>query len=166
MIGRDSENQKKSFSLKGVIFIKKPFRNIREENRAYYSTPLRLNDFFWSSKSPPIILLRQFETITLLSLVSKLKIARTEGLRLLRLQTASRVLWVRTCKFLTVFQECKTDPTVSFINRPLQTIYRRNGVHEFVLGPKLSIGDLGLAQIPNETEFLILDLEKVNRRNR
>ena len=91
MIGRDSENQKKSFSLKGVIFIKKPFRNIREENRAYYSTPLRLNDFFWSSKSPPIILLRQFETRMLLSLVSKLKIARTEGLRLLRLQTASRV---------------------------------------------------------------------------
>ena len=90
MIGRDSENQKKSFSLKGVIFIKKPFRNIREENRAYYSTPLRLNDFFWSSKSPPIILLRQFETRMLLSLVSKLKIARTEGLRLLRLQTASR----------------------------------------------------------------------------
>ena len=67
---------------------------------------------------------------------------------------------------LTVPQECKTDPTVSFINRPLQTAYRRNGIHELVLGPKLSIGDLGLAQIPNETEFLILDLEKVNRRNR
>ena len=45
---------------------------------------------------------------------------------------------------LTVLQESKTDPTVSFINRPLQTAYRRNGVHELVLGPKLSIGDLGL----------------------
>ena len=54
---------------------------------------------------------------------------------------------------LTVFQECKTDPTISFINRPLQTGYRRNGVHELVLGPKLSIGDLGLPHIPSETEF-------------
>ena len=53
-------------------------------------------------------------------------------------------------QLLTVFQESKTDPTVSFINRPLQTAYRRNGVHELVLGPKLSIGDLGLTQIPNE----------------
>ena len=43
--------------------------------------------------------------------------------------------------------------TLSFINRPLQTGYRRNGVHELVLGPKLSIGDLGLPQIPMETEF-------------
>ena len=67
---------------------------------------------------------------------------------------------------LTVLQECKTDPTVSFINRPLQTGYGRNGIHEFVLGPKLWVGDLGLPQIPTETEFLILDLEKVNRRNR
>ena len=67
---------------------------------------------------------------------------------------------------LTVHQECKTDPTVSFINRPLQTGYGRNGVHEFVLGPKLSIGDLGLPHIPSETEFYIVDLEKVNRRNR
>ena len=60
---------------------------------------------------------------------------------------------------------CKTQ-TLSFINRPLQTGYGRNGIHEFVLGPKLSIGDLGLPQILAETEFLILDLEKVNRRNR
>ena len=67
---------------------------------------------------------------------------------------------------LTVPQECKTDPTVSFINRPLQTGYGRNGVHELGNGPKLSIGDLGLPKIPTETEFLILDLEKVNRRNR
>ena len=66
----------------------------------------------------------------------------------------------------TVHQECKTDPTVSFINRPLQTAYRRNGVHELVLGPYTQIEDLGLAQISAETEFLILDLEKVNRRNR
>ena len=54
---------------------------------------------------------------------------------------------------LTVPQEFKTDPTVSFINRPVQTAYRRNGVHELVLGPKLSIEDLGLPQIPVETEF-------------
>ena len=54
---------------------------------------------------------------------------------------------------LTVSQECKTDPTVSFINRPLQTGYGRNGVHELGNGPKLSIGDLGLPQIPAETEF-------------
>ena len=67
---------------------------------------------------------------------------------------------------LTVHQECKTDPTVSFINRPLQTGYRRNGVHEFVLGPKLSIGDLGLPQILAETDFYVVDLEKVNRQNR
>ena len=60
---------------------------------------------------------------------------------------------------LTVFQEFKTDPTVSFINRPLQTAYRRNGVHEFVLGPKLWVGDLGLAQIPLETDFYVVDLE-------
>ena len=44
--------------------------------------------------------------------------------------------------------------------------YRRNGVHELVLGPKLSIGDLGLAQIPAETDFYVVDLEKVNRQNR
>ena len=37
--------------------------------------------------------------------------------------------------------------------------YRRNGVHEFVLGPKLSIGDLGLAQILSETDFYVVDLE-------
>ena len=49
--------------------------------------------------------------------------------------------------------------TLSFINRPLQTGYGRNGVHELGNGPKLSIGDLGLPQIPIETEFLILDLE-------
>ena len=49
--------------------------------------------------------------------------------------------------------------TLSFINRPLQTAYRRNGVHELVLGPKLSNGDLGLAQIPNETDFYVVDLE-------
>ena len=67
---------------------------------------------------------------------------------------------------LTVFQESNTDPTVSFINRPLQTGYGRNGVHEFVLGPKLSIGDLGLPQILAETDFYVVDLEKVNRRNR
>ena len=67
---------------------------------------------------------------------------------------------------LTVFQESNTGPTVSFINRPLQTGYGRNGVHEFVLGPKLSIGDLGLAQIPIETDFYVVDLEKVNRQNR
>ena len=59
----------------------------------------------------------------------------------------------------TVHQECNTDPTVSFVNRPLQTIYRRNGVHEFVLGPKLSIGDLGLPQILSETDFYVVDLE-------
>ncbi len=72
-------------------------------------------------------------------------------------------VWARE---LTVFQECKTDPTVSFINRPLQTGYGRNGVHELGNGPKLSIGDLGLPQIPVETEFYVLDLEKVNRRYR
>ena len=54
---------------------------------------------------------------------------------------------------LTVPQESKTDPTVSFINRPLQTGYGRNGVHELGNGPKLSIGDLGLPQISVETEF-------------
>ena len=60
---------------------------------------------------------------------------------------------------LTVHQESKTDPTVSFINRPLQMAYRRNGVHELVLGPKLWVGDLGLAQIPVETDFYVVDLE-------
>ena len=55
---------------------------------------------------------------------------------------------------LTVFYLCKTDPTVSFINRPLQTAFCRNGVHELVLGPKLWVGDLGLAQIPIETDFM------------
>ena len=49
--------------------------------------------------------------------------------------------------------------TLSFINRPLQTGYGRNGVHELGNGPKLSIGDLGLPQIPVETEFYVLDLE-------
>ena len=44
--------------------------------------------------------------------------------------------------------------------------YRRNGVHELVLGPKLWVGDLGLAQIPAETDFYVVDLEKVNRQNR
>ena len=58
------------------------------------------------------------------------------------------------------------NPTHSFINQPSQTAYRRNGVHEFVLGPKLSIGDLGLPQIPIETDFYVVDLEKVNRQNR
>ena len=67
---------------------------------------------------------------------------------------------------LTVLQESKTDPTVSFINRPLQTAFCRNGVHELVLGPKLWDGDLGLAQIPTETDFYVVDLEKVNRQNR
>ena len=52
------------------------------------------------------------------------------------------------------------NPTHSFINRPSQTAYRRNGVHELVLGPKLSIGDLGLPQIPAETEFYIVDWKK------
>ena len=37
--------------------------------------------------------------------------------------------------------------------------YRRNGVHELVLGPYTQNEDLGLAQISAETEFLILDLE-------
>ena len=73
---------------------------------------------------------------------------------------------VRIFNFKTVPQECKTDPTVSFINRPSQTAYRRNGIHELVLGPKLSIGDLGLPQIPIETDFYVVDLEKVNRQNR
>ena len=36
-------------------------------------------------------------------------------------------------ELLTVFQESKTDPTVSFINRPLQMAFCRNGVHELVL---------------------------------
>ena len=69
-------------------------------------------------------------------------------------------------KNLTVFQECKTDPTVSFINRPLQTGYGRNGVHELVLGPYTQNEDLGLAQISEETEFYVVDLEKVNCQNR
>ena len=60
---------------------------------------------------------------------------------------------------LTVHQESKTDPTVSFINRPLQTAYRRNGVHELVLGPKLWVEDLGLAHISTETDFYVVDLE-------
>ena len=67
---------------------------------------------------------------------------------------------------LTVPQESKTDPTVSFINRPLQTAFCRNGVHELVLRPKLWVGDLGLAQLPTETDFYVVDLEKVNRQNR
>ena len=67
---------------------------------------------------------------------------------------------------LNSFSVYFAKPTLSFINRPLQTGYGRNGVHELGNGPKLSIGDLGLPQIPTETEFLILDLEKVNRRNR
>ena len=54
---------------------------------------------------------------------------------------------------LTVFSFFLQNPTHSFINRPSQTAYRRNGIHELVLGPKLSIGDLGLPQIPVETEF-------------
>ena len=49
---------------------------------------------------------------------------------------------------------------------PLCAATRRNGVHEFVLGPKLSIGDLGLPQILSETDFYVVDLEKVNRQNR
>ena len=68
--------------------------------------------------------------------------------------------------FLLLFQESNTDPTVSFINRSLQTGCGRNGVHEFVLGPYTQNGDLGLAQILAETEFYVVDLEKVNRRNR
>ena len=44
--------------------------------------------------------------------------------------------------------------------------YRRNGVHELVLGPYTQNEDLGLAQISAETEFYVVDLEKVNRRNR
>ena len=52
------------------------------------------------------------------------------------------------------------------MNWPLQTGYRRNGVHEFVLGPYTQNEDLGLAQILAETEFYVVDLEKVNRRNR
>ena len=68
--------------------------------------------------------------------------------------------------FLTVHQESKTDPTVSFIKRPLQTAFCRNGVHELVLGPKLWVGDLGLTQIPAEADFYVVDLEKVNRQNR
>ena len=49
---------------------------------------------------------------------------------------------------------------------PIQTAFCRNGVHELVLGPKLWVGDLGLAQIPTETDFYVVDLEKVNRQNR
>ena len=60
---------------------------------------------------------------------------------------------------LTVFQESNTDPTVSFINRPLQTGYGRNGVHEFVLGPYTQNQDLGLPLILLETEFYVFDLE-------
>ena len=37
--------------------------------------------------------------------------------------------------------------------------YRRNGFYELVLGPKLWVGDLGLAQIPAETDFYVVDLE-------
>ena len=51
------------------------------------------------------------------------------------------------------------NPTLSFINRPLQTSYGRNGVHEFVLGPYTQNEDLSLAQILAETEFYVVDLE-------
>ena len=44
--------------------------------------------------------------------------------------------------------------------------YRRNGVHELVLGPYTQNEDLGLKQISAETEFYVVDLEKVNRQNR
>ena len=56
-------------------------------------------------------------------------------------------------------RESKTDPTVSFINRPLQIGYLLNGVHEFVLGPYTQNQDLGLPQILYETEFYVVDLE-------
>ena len=37
--------------------------------------------------------------------------------------------------------------------------YRRNGVHELVLGPYTQNEDLGLPQIPIETNFYVVDLE-------
>ena len=64
------------------------------------------------------------------------------------------------------FSVLLANPTLSFINRPLQIGYLLNGVHEFVLGPYTQNGDLGLAQILAEIEFYVVDLEKVNRRNR
>ena len=70
MIGRDFEDQKKSFSLKGVEQIKRDFLPYLSKRLLINMTPLRLNDFFWFSESRPIILLRQFETTMLLPLVS------------------------------------------------------------------------------------------------
>ena len=49
-------------------------------------------------------------------------------------------------------RSAKTDQFFG-INRPLQTGYRRNGVHELVLGSHTQNEDLGLAQIPVDTEF-------------
>ena len=72
----------------------------------------------------------------------------------------------KNLEVLNSFSVLLANPTLSFINWPLQTGYRRNGVHEFVLGPYTQNEDLGLAQILAETEFYVVDLEKVNRRNR
>ena len=65
----------------------------------------------------------------------------------------------RVSTFFTVFSGLQ-NPTLSFINRPSQAAYRRDGVHELVSGPRLSIvRDPGLPQVPVEAEFYIVDLE-------
>ena len=44
--------------------------------------------------------------------------------------------------------------------------YRRNGVHELVLGPYTQNEDLGLPRTTLEADFYVVDLEKVNCQNR
>ena len=57
------------------------------------------------------------------------------------------------------FSAWLANPTLSFINRPLQIGYLLNGVHELVLGPYTQNEDLGLPQKTLEAEFYLVDLE-------
>ena len=65
----------------------------------------------------------------------------------------------KNLEVLNSFSVFFAKTTLSFINWPLQTDYRRNGVHELVLGPYTQNEDLGLAQISIETEFYVVDLK-------
>ena len=65
----------------------------------------------------------------------------------------------RPSTYINSFSLGLQNPTLSFINRPLQIGYLLNGVHEFVLGPYTQNQDLGLPQKTLEAEFYVVDLE-------